>query len=130
MRVPRVGRARHYRTVIMAGATLTTDVAPGRPATVVAAGALGVALAVASVVLPYAAYLRRPDLISLVAGLVVIGSGLVLLRNRAVGPAGWLVLGAGYAWFLPVAGGVRPSRARHRPALHGVPARRLARSTR
>lgn len=81
--------------------TLTTDVAPGRPATVMAAGALGVALAVSSVVLPYMAYLRRPDLISLVAGLIVLGGGLVLLRNRAVGPVGWLVLGAGYTWFLP-----------------------------
>ena len=80
---------------------MSAYVAAPRPVTVVVAGALGIGLAVASVVLPYAAYLRRPDLIALVAGLAVIGSGLVLLRARALGPAGWLVLGAGYAWFLP-----------------------------
>ena len=83
------------------GATMTTYVDTARPATVAVAGVVGAVLALASVVLPYAAYLRRPDLVSLVAGLCMVGSGLVLLRARAVGPVGWLVTGAGYAWFLP-----------------------------
>ena len=74
-----------------------------RPVTVVVvtAASVGLGLAVASVVLPYWAYLTRPGIVSLAAGLVVIGSGLVLLRSHAIGPAGWLVLGAGYAWFVP-----------------------------
>lgn len=72
-----------------------------RPVVVVLAGILGVGLAAASVLLPRAVHLQRPDLIALVAGLTVLGGGIVLVRSRAVGPVGGLVLGAGYCWFLP-----------------------------
>jgi len=80
---------------------MTARVGERRPVAVWAAGAAGLALAVASVLLPYAAYLTRPDTWSLVAGLAVLGSGWALVRTGATGPAGWLVLGAGCAWFVP-----------------------------
>ena len=75
-----------------------------RPVTVavVAAGTAGVGIVLASVLLPYEAYLRRPDIVAVAAGLAVIVSGLVLLRSRAPGPVAWLVLAAGYSWFIPL----------------------------
>jgi two-component sensor histidine kinase len=75
-----------------------------RPTTVavVLAGAAGLGIVVAAVLLPYAAYLRRPDIVGVTAGLAVIVSGLVLLRSRAHGPVAWLVLAAGYTWFVPL----------------------------
>ena len=72
-----------------------------RPAAVVLAGVVGLGLAGASVLLPQAAHLQRPDLVSLAAGLSMVGSGVVLVRARAIGPVGWLVLAAGATWFLP-----------------------------
>jgi hypothetical protein len=75
-----------------------------RPTTVavVMAGATGLGIVVAAVLLPYAAYLRRPDIVAVTAGLAVIVSGLVLLRSRAQGPVAWLVIAAGYTWFIPL----------------------------
>lgn len=71
------------------------------PLAVVLAGSLGVVVALASVLLPYAAHLTRPALVPFGTGLVVIGCGLVLVRGHATGPAGWLTYAAGVSWFLP-----------------------------
>lgn len=75
----------------------------GAPGTgpVIVAGVVGVGLALAAATLPYLAFLARPDLLSLVSGLTMLACGLVLVRARAAGPAGWLVVAASYSWFVP-----------------------------
>ena len=68
----------------------------------------GLLVAAAAAMMPAVAYLRRPDVVSLVAGLVVLGVGLVMVASEA--PAGWLTFLAGITWFLPDLGatGVEP----------------------
>lgn len=63
---------------------------------------VAVVLGIAAAVLPYHAFLTRPDPVVVAAGLAVAACGLILLREHATGPAGWLLYAAGLAWFLPI----------------------------
>ena len=64
----------------------------------VAAG--GVVMAGAAALLPALVYLRPPPVVSTAAGLVVLGAGLAVLALTGT-RVGWLVVLAGYAWYLP-----------------------------
>jgi signal transduction histidine kinase len=64
----------------------------------VAAG--GVVTAGAAALLPAIVYLHAPPVVSTAAGLVVIGAGAAALALTA-SRSGWLVVAAGYAWYLP-----------------------------
>ncbi|MEP6797913.1 MAG: ATP-binding protein [Lapillicoccus sp.] len=67
----------------------------------VLAGCGGVVVATAAALLPQLAFLRSPDVASLLTGLVLIGCGLVLAGSPRTGVVGWLVVGGGVSWFLP-----------------------------
>ena len=78
-----------------------------------------------SVFLPYTAYLRRPDLISLAPG-----SPCRLRPGPAAGPRGrsrrMAGPGAGYSWFLPAHSPSRPPRGEHERSRHRTSAHRTA----
>jgi hypothetical protein len=67
----------------------------------IAAAAVAAMAASASVIVPGLTHLKSPELAILVTGVVMVASGLAILRFRAVGPAGWLLLAAGVIWYLP-----------------------------
>jgi hypothetical protein len=64
----------------------------------VAAG--GVVTAGAAALVPAVRFLHPPSVVPTAAGLVVLGAGLAVLAMTEV-RAGWLVVLAGYAWYLP-----------------------------
>ena len=104
-----------------------------RPTTVavVVAGTVGLGIVVAyRRCWPYAAYLTRPDMAALVAGLALIASGSVLLRSRCAGARCLARARRGIHVVHPGARRLRRPHPRHRAALHGAAARRPARPRR
>ncbi|GAA2160809.1 hypothetical protein FHX52_3184 [Humibacillus xanthopallidus] len=61
----------------------------------------GLAIVAASVAIPALRFLRTPDVVTLVAGLVVMACGLWSIRMRVPGSAPGLVFAAGATWLLP-----------------------------
>jgi signal transduction histidine kinase len=60
----------------------------------------GIATAGVAALLPAVVYLHAPPVVSTTAGLVVLGAGLAVLALTSF-RVGWLVVLAGYTWYLP-----------------------------
>lgn len=80
-----------------AGATFSSE----RRSLLAVTAALGLSVAAISVALPAVRFLRAPDVVTILAGLIVMSCGAWLIRTRAPGFAPGLVFASGCAWFLP-----------------------------